>query len=160
MEVQVCVDDSGASSIVIVCSLLFAAEGEDYVFSSEEWWKYRGFKHNQHDWKSISASSIVTFTSNDTVNGTVQCVQINITDDDAYEEDEHFSIRIAAARPTSAVSVGTPSEINKTIQDNTGKNKERDYVIDMILTVCQCEITATHPCRCLCGICRSCVLCS
>ena len=152
MEVQVCVDDCRARSIMIVCSLLFAAEGEDYVFSSEEWWKYGGVKHNRHDWKSISASSIVTFSSNDTVNGMVQCVEIDITDDDAYEEDEQFSIRIAAAHPTSAVSIGTPSEANKTIQDNAGKNKERDYVMHLILPVCQCEITATHSCRCLCGL--------
>ena len=79
--------------------LLFAAEGEDYVLTSET----------------------VTFLSNDSVNGMVQCVQINITDDDAYEEDELFTIRIDSAEPSSAVTIGSPSEVTKTIQDNTGK---------------------------------------
>ena len=67
-------------------------------------------------------SSTVTFQSGMTVSGTTECVQITITDDDCYEENEEFIVKIVSIMPPSAAVNGTPSEITKTIQDNNGRN--------------------------------------
>ena len=79
---------------------MFVAEGEDYVFVS---------------------STTVTFQSGNTSNGTTQCVQIQVIDDDAYEENEVFIVRIASIMPASVARNGSLFEATYTIQDNTGR---------------------------------------
>ena len=64
---------------------------------------------------------MVTFPSGMTENGDNQCVEIQIIDDDIYEEDEVFLVSISTVMPPSSVMIGTQS-INKTIWDNAGRD--------------------------------------
>ena len=64
----------------------------------------------------------MTFLSGTMFNGTRQCVQIPITDDDSYEENEEFTVLITAVNPSMIAMSGTPDMVNKTIQDNAGRN--------------------------------------
>ena len=64
----------------------------------------------------------VTFESGMTENGDTQCVEIQIEDDDIYEEDEVFLVTITTVAPSSAAVIGTLSEVTKTIQDNAGRH--------------------------------------
>ena len=78
---------------------LFSADGSDYSLTS----------------------TTVIFESGMTNNGSTQCVEIQIEDDDIYEEDEVFLVTIITVAPSSAAVIGTPSEVTKTIQDNAGR---------------------------------------
>ena len=69
----------------------------------------------------IATTTMVTFLSGMTNNESTQCVEIQIIDDDIYEEDEVFLVSISTVTPSSAVMIGTQS-INKTIWDNAGRN--------------------------------------
>ena len=70
---------------------------------------------------TVTSSTTVIFDSGATSNADMECVQILIEDDDAYEENEVFLFSILSVAPTSAVSIGT-QQATKTIQDNFGKN--------------------------------------
>ena len=48
------------------------------------------------------------------------CLQIDIIDDDIYEEDQQFSVSITAVSPSTVALIGTESSVTKTIQDNNG----------------------------------------
>ena len=63
----------------------------------------------------------MTFESNNTINGTTKCIQINIVDDDIYEEDEVFLLNITNVMPSSAAVIGAMQQVTKTIQDNMGR---------------------------------------
>ena len=69
----------------------------------------------------IATTTMVTFPSGMTENGDNQCVEIQIIDDDIYEEDEVFLVSISTVMPPSSVMIGTQS-INKTIWDNAGRD--------------------------------------
>ena len=62
----------------------------------------------------------MTFLSGTTINGDTQCAEIQIVDDDIYEEDEVFLVSISTVMPSSAAMIGTLSSIANTIQDNQG----------------------------------------
>ena len=69
----------------------------------------------------IATTTMVTFLSGMTNNESTQCVEIQIIDDDIYEEDEVFLVSISTVMPPSSVMIGTQS-INKTIWDNAGRD--------------------------------------
>ena len=50
----------------------------------------------------------------------MRCLDILITNDDAYEQNELFTFQIAAVNPTSAAMIGTDAQATKTIQDDEG----------------------------------------
>ena len=77
----------------------FIAEGSDY---------------------SVVSPTTVTFESVTTVNGQMRCLDILITNDDAYEQNELFTFQINAVNPTSAAMIGTDAQATKTIQDDEG----------------------------------------
>ena len=62
----------------------------------------------------------MTFLSGITFNGDIQCAEIQIEDDDIYEEDEVFLVTISTVTPSSAAIIGALSEVTNTIQDNQG----------------------------------------
>ncbi|CAI8048181.1 Sodium/calcium exchanger 1, partial [Geodia barretti] len=55
---------------------------------------------------TLSVTS-VTFLSGMTINGDTQCAEIQIVDDDIYEEDEVFLVSISTVTPSSAAMIGT-----------------------------------------------------
>ena len=55
-----------------------------------------------------------------TINGDTQCAEIQIVDDDIYEEDEVFLVTISTVTPSSAAIIEALSEVTNTIQDNQG----------------------------------------
>ena len=69
----------------------------------------------------IATTTMVTFLGGVASNGDTQCVEIQIVDDDIYEEDEVFVVSISTVTPSSSVMIGTQS-INKTIWDNAGRD--------------------------------------
>ena len=69
----------------------------------------------------IATTTMVTFLSGMTNNESTQCVEIQIIDDDIYEEDEVFLVSISTVMPPSSVMIGTQF-INKTIWDNAGRD--------------------------------------
>ena len=79
---------------------------------------FLSFSANGSDY--IQLSTTVTFQSSITNNSDTQCVEIQIEDDDIYEEDEVFLVTITTVAPSSVAVIGTVSEVTKTIQDNTG----------------------------------------
>ena len=85
---------------LIFCFFLTAAVGSDYAL----------------------LMTTATFESGATLNGDIQCIQIEITEDDIYEEDEVFIFQISSVMPSSAAVIGSPMQVTKTIQDNGGKN--------------------------------------
>ena len=70
----------------------------------------------------FTLASTVTFLGGLTYNGDTQCVEIQIVDDDIYEEDEVFLVTISTVTPSSAVTIVAPSNVTKTLQDNEGKS--------------------------------------
>ena len=54
-------------------------------------------------------------------NGTSQCFNITINDDDIYEEDQTFTISIDDVTPSTVINI-TSNTLTKTIQDNEGTN--------------------------------------
>ena len=68
----------------------------------------------------ILLSTAVTFDSNTTF-GDIQCIEIQIVDDDIYEEDEDFLVTISTIVPSTAAVPGPVSQVTKTIQDNAGR---------------------------------------
>ena len=64
----------------------------------------------------------LTFQSGSTGNGDTECVEIDIVEDDIYEEDEMFLIGINTIMPSSAAMAGATPQATKTIQDNMGRN--------------------------------------
>ena len=85
---------------LIFCFFLTAAVGSDYAL----------------------LMTTATFESGMTSNGDNQCIQIDIMEDDIYEQDEIFIFRISSVTPSSAAVIGSPMQVTKTIQDNDGKN--------------------------------------
>ena len=67
-------------------------------------------------------STTVTFESGNNTNFTdSQCIEIQIVDDDIYEEDEDFLVTISTIVPSTAAVPGSVSNVTKTIQDNAGR---------------------------------------
>ena len=66
-------------------------------------------------------SATVTFLSNNTIDGDTKCIEINIVDDDIYEEDEVFLLNITNVMPSSTAVIGAMQQVAKTIQDNMGR---------------------------------------
>ena len=60
------------------------------------------------------------FASGAVSDGDVQCINIDVTDDDIYEEEQQFSVSIASISNPSAAQIGSPNSITKTIQDING----------------------------------------
>ena len=52
---------------------------------------------------------------------TTHCISIAIIDDNVYEEDEYLNIMIDSVTPS--VTVGTPSVVQLTIQDDDGMSQ-------------------------------------
>ena len=48
------------------------------------------------------------------------CTMVEIIDDDSYEEDEEFSVRIMTVSPASVAHIGSDSSAIKIIRDNQG----------------------------------------
>ena len=63
--------------------------------------------------------TLLTFVSGTVSNGDEQCIEIDITDDDIYEEEQQFNVSIASVSNPSA-QIGSPNPITKTIQDING----------------------------------------
>ena len=72
-----------------------------------------------NDFTLHSVMSIVTFSTG-SANTDSQCIDISITTDDIYEENQVFSVSIGSVSLTTAAVIGTPSSITITIQDNNG----------------------------------------
>ena len=64
--------------------------------------------------------TLLTFASGTVTNGDERCIQININDDDIYEELQQFSVSIVSVSLPSAAQIGSPNPITKTIQDIEG----------------------------------------
>ena len=64
--------------------------------------------------------TLLTFVSGTVSNGDEQCIEIDITDDDIYEEEQQFSVSIASVSNPSAAQIGSPNPITKIIQDING----------------------------------------
>ena len=64
--------------------------------------------------------TLLTFASGTVINGDERCIQINIIDDDIYEEQQQFGVSIVSVSLPSAALIGTPNPITKTIQDIEG----------------------------------------
>ena len=69
---------------------------------------------------SIASSVSMEFSSGSTINGDSVCIVINILEDDIYEENQDFTVRLTAIQPLSAAVFGTPDTVTKNIQDNEG----------------------------------------
>ena len=48
------------------------------------------------------------------------CTMVDIIDDDSYEEDEEFSVRIMTVSPASVAHIGSDNRTTKIIRDNQG----------------------------------------
>ena len=70
--------------------------------------------------------TFLNFVSDSVSNGDERCIEINITDDDIYEEEQQFSVGIASVSNPSAAQIGSPNPITKTIQDIDGNIKSGD----------------------------------
>ena len=64
--------------------------------------------------------TLLNFASGAVSDGDTRCINIDITDDDIYEEQQEFSVGITSVSNPSAAQIGTPNPITKTIQDNNG----------------------------------------
>lgn len=60
------------------------------------------------------------FSSGSTSNGDSVCINIGIVEDDIYEEDQQFNVRIASLSPSTAANSASPDSVSITIQDNDG----------------------------------------
>ena len=70
---------------------------------------------------SIESSVTMVFSSSGgIINGDSVCITVSILEDDVYEENQDFAVRITVNAQPSAAVVGTPDSITKTIQDNEG----------------------------------------
>ena len=70
---------------------------------------------------SIDSSVTMVFSrSGDIINGDSVCITVSILEDDIYEENQDFAVRITVLAQLSAAVVGTPDIITKTVQDNEG----------------------------------------
>ena len=56
----------------------------------------------------------------DVDSGDSLCFEIDVIEDDIYEEDQQFVVNVASVSPSSAAVVGTTSSVTKTIRDNQG----------------------------------------
>ena len=90
----------------------------------------------------------VTFQSGSTANGDTLCVQIDIEDDDIYEENEVFLVGINTITPSSAAMTGATPQATKTIQDNMGRN-----ILCNMKTIFQVDYYFCF-CRCCCRVCE------
>ena len=64
--------------------------------------------------------TLLTFVDGTVINGDEQCIQININDDDIYEEEQQFSVSIVSVSLPSAAQIGIPNPITKAVQDIDG----------------------------------------
>ena len=64
-------------------------------------------------------SPIKVLFTNSSVNGTIQCAEIEIVDDRALEGDHNFTVAITATTPP--ITSGTLPEATVIIVDNDGK---------------------------------------
>ena len=64
--------------------------------------------------------TLLTFVSGAVSDGDERCIEINITDDDIYEEEQQFNVSITSVSNPSAAQIGSPNPITKTIQDIDG----------------------------------------
>ena len=67
----------------------------------------------------VSGNSLI-FGSGNTSNGDSQCIEVTVTDDDIFEGDQHFTVSIDSASPSSVASIGSPNSLTVTIEDNNG----------------------------------------
>ena len=72
---------------------------------------------NGEDYVVLSPSTTLVFPSGSVSNGDSQCVEISVTDDDSYEENELFSVSIESVIPPLPVVIGTTT---LTLQDHIG----------------------------------------
>ena len=72
------------------------------------------------DFSVASSVTVVFSSSGDIMNGDTVCVTVDILDDDIYEKNQDFFVKITAIAPPSAAVAGIPDIITKTIQDNGG----------------------------------------
>lgn len=81
--------------------ILVSVEGEDFI---------------------VVLDRLVTF-SNESQNGDSLCIQVQIIDDDIYEEYQQFSVSVALLSPpiSSDVGIGEVDKILYKIQDNASK---------------------------------------
>jgi hypothetical protein len=70
------------------------------------------------DFSVVSSVTMVFSSSGDIINGDGVCITVSILEDDIYEENQDFAVRITVNAQPSAAVVGTPDSITKTIQDN------------------------------------------
>ena len=111
---------------LIFCFFLTAAVGSDYAL----------------------LMTTATFESGMTSNGDNQCIQIDIMEDDIYEQDEIFIFRISSVTPSSAAVIGSPMQVTKTIQDNAGRiSVEKFLMVDVTDSLTDAMVhfvSATH----------------
>ena len=74
----------------------------------------------EEDYSFDPTTTTLNFVSGSVSNGDERCIEINITDDDIYEEEQQFSVSIASVSNPSAAEIGSPNPITKTIQDMDG----------------------------------------
>ena len=67
-----------------------------------------------------ATSTLLNFASGAVNEADVRCINISITDDDIYEEQQQFNVSIVSVSNPSAAQIGSPNPITKTIQDING----------------------------------------
>ena len=69
----------------------------------------------------MASDTSLTFNSSQSLSdGDSVCLQIDIIDDDIYEEDQQFSVSIAAVTPNLVAVIGENNSVTMTIQDSNG----------------------------------------
>lgn len=80
------------------------------------------------DYSPLFANNTIVFSPSD---GFPKLVPVNITNDDIYENEENFRVRLSTSDST-AVTIGSPSVANVFILDDDGKISSGYQINDLL----------------------------